>query len=106
MTRRVVIRPEARRDFMGLVGHIAQNSRRAARRLEVAAAATLASLASRQGAGCPYSTAAIPDLRYWHVKGFRRHFIFFRATDQAVEIVRILHSAGYRVDPRQFVRVS
>lgn len=35
----------------------------------------------------------IHDLRMWFVKDFEDYLIFYRVTDKAIEVVRVLHSS-------------
>jgi toxin ParE1/3/4 len=45
------------------------------------------------GIPCRFDAPRIQDLRWWRVKRFDKHLIFYRPADQGIEVVRILHSA-------------
>lgn len=46
--------------------------------------------------GSPYPSAnpALSGMRIWQVKGFKKHFVFYRETEDGIDVVRILH--GHR----------
>ncbi len=35
----------------------------------------------------------LAGLRVWRVEGFEKHLIFYRATDDGIEVVRVVHGA-------------
>ena len=35
----------------------------------------------------------LQDVRVWHVKGFENWLIFYRATEEQVDILRVVHGA-------------
>ena len=46
-----------------------------------------------KGAAREFAHAELADLRLWFVQGFEKCLIFYRVTDGAVMIVRVLHSS-------------
>lgn len=45
------------------------------------------------GQRCQFLRSDMANVRIWPIDGFRNHLIFFRPTDDGVEIVRVLHDA-------------
>ena len=39
------------------------------------------------------SNTALTRLRRWRVPGFENHLIFYRVTDESIEVIRVLHGA-------------
>ena len=60
-----------------------------------AAALTFETIARMPGIGERRGSpkSRLVDLRVWRMEGFGKHLIFYRATDDGVEIVRVLHGA-------------
>ena len=40
-----------------------------------------------------FSNARLRGLRSWRIRGFEHWLVFYRVTDEAVEVVRVLHGA-------------
>jgi toxin ParE1/3/4 len=40
-----------------------------------------------------YSLTDLKDIRLWFVRDFEDYLIFYRVTDTAIEVVRVLHSS-------------
>src|SRR5215471_3124615 len=40
-----------------------------------------------------FRNQALKDIRVWSVRGFKRHLIFYRSTEDAIEIIRVLHAS-------------
>lgn len=95
MAKRASRTPEARRDLVEIADYISDNNIDAAMRFLDAAEGTIAFLAANPHVGQFFVPAdeSMPPLRIWPVDGFRNHLIFFRPTDDGVEIVRVLHGA-------------
>lgn len=95
MAKRASRTPKARRDLVELADYISGNSIDAAMRFLDAAEDTITFLAANPLVGQLFQpqNELIPQLRIWPVNGFRNHLIFFRPTDDGVEIVRVLHGA-------------
>jgi|SRR5882724_2837112 len=45
------------------------------------------------GSQIDYASTQLRNLRRWHVKGFDNILVFYRHTEKAIEIVRVLHSS-------------
>jgi toxin ParE1/3/4 len=61
-----------------------------------AARRTFAFLAINPNIGAPYPSKAadMAGLRVWKIDGFPKHLVFYRATEDRLEIVRVMH--GHR----------
>jgi toxin ParE1/3/4 len=57
--------------------------------------ATLSFLAANREAGerCFFTSARTFGIRVWAVRGFRNHLVFYRPTEQGIDVVRVLHGA-------------
>ena len=40
-----------------------------------------------------FENPELKDIRIWLVKGFEKYLIFYRAIDELVEILRVLHAS-------------
>ncbi len=47
----------------------------------------------RIGTHVETANAALTGLRRWRVPGFENHLIFYRVTEEAIEVIRVLHGA-------------
>ena len=74
---------------------IGRRSPESARRFRRAAERTFAQLAAHPGIGAPHLTGnpRLAGLRVSPVTRFRSYLIFYRATDDHLEILRVLHAA-------------
>ena len=92
---RFVVLPAADRDLDDHYDYIARDSLDAAIRMQDAARATFAELAEmpRMGKHRPVRNPQLAGLRQWSIRGFPNHLIFYRETDEGVEILRVLHGA-------------
>ncbi len=97
MKRTFVERPQARRDLRQIARYIAieRKSPRSADRLLLAAERTYHRIAARPGIGERYAShdPAFADLRIATIDRFRSYLIVYRATDDRVEVLRVLHGA-------------
>lgn len=95
MAHRVSRHPKARRDLIEIADYISNNSVDAAMRFLNAAEETFQFIAENPLVGQLFlpSSELIPPLRIWPVHNFRNHLIFFRPTNDGVEIIRVLHGA-------------
>ncbi len=95
MDHRVVRMPEVRRDLVELAAHISHDYLDAALRFLDAAERTFQFLATNREVGqlCQFAESENTGLRAWPVDGFRNHLVFYRATVEGVDIVRVLHGA-------------
>ena len=87
--------PEVRRDLVELADHISHDNLDAALRFLDAAERTFQFLAANREVGqlCQFTHPDSAGLRAWPVDGFRNHLVFYRATMDGVDIVRVLHGA-------------
>jgi toxin ParE1/3/4 len=87
--------PEVRRDLLELADHISHDNLDAALRFLDAVERMFQFLAMNREVGqlCQFADPESAGLRAWPVEGFRNHLVFYRATDDGVDIVRVLHGA-------------
>lgn len=95
MSRTIIIRDEARFDVIDIAYHIAEDSLASADRFAEAIDAAYKQLAAMPGMGAlrDYNNPKLKGLRMWPVPGFRNHLIFYLASDDKLEIVRVVHGA-------------
>jgi len=95
MKRPVVRSPAASSDVLDHVSYLAESSPQVADRFLDSVEATFELLAVTPELGATYvsTNPRLDDVRVWSVKGFAYYLIFYRASGQAVEILRILHGA-------------
>lgn len=96
MTRRLIIRDRATQDLRQQANYILANGTTAAaeRYLEMAEK-TFMQLIQTPGIG--KAVGFVPDrmgeVRQWRVKLFADYLVFYRAGDDRIEILRVLHGA-------------
>jgi toxin ParE1/3/4 len=96
VTRRVVRKPRARRDLLEHLVYIGENaSVEDAERFLSAAEATFEHLAKRPAIGVrrDYHKPALAGLRMWPISGFDKYLVFYRPTEQGIDVIRVLHGA-------------
>jgi len=95
MKRRLFIKPEADRDINNQFTYIADDNLEAAIRFYEAAFASFNLLLANPfvGPARPFDSPQLMDIRLWFVTDFHKYLIFYRVTNEFVEIVRVLHSA-------------
>jgi toxin ParE1/3/4 len=95
MTQRIVIRPLADRDLDEQAEYFARKSLATARRWYEATEAAFETLAGMPEIGSPWETdnPACVGIRVWRIRGFTKHLIFYRPTENTIEVIRVLHSA-------------
>jgi toxin ParE1/3/4 len=95
MTLRLVLKPQADRDINNQFEYIANDNLEAAIRFYEAAFRAFDVLLTNPhiGPARDFEDPELKDIRIWLVKGFEKHLIFYRATDELVEIVRVLHTS-------------
>ena len=95
MSRRIHKTPAALADLAEIGAFIGQDSRRAELRFYQAAEVAFDRLAQTPGlgAGCMEGAPMLAGLRRWRIPRFANYLDFNRATDGAMEIVRVLHGA-------------
>jgi toxin ParE1/3/4 len=95
MAERVTRRPDVRRDLVELADHMSHDNLDAALRFLDAAERTFTFLAANRDVGsvCHFAQAESAGLRAWPIDGFGNYLVFYRPTDEGVDIVRVLHGA-------------
>lgn len=96
MTGLYQVLPAADRDLDDQAAYLAiEASLETALRFYDAASVTFGKIASMPGIGeqWPSANPRLAGLRVWRIGGFEKHLIFYRAADNAIEIVRIIHAA-------------
>ena len=95
MSRRIVRFRQARRDLVETAVYLEERNPDAAMRFLAAVEDTLAALAELPEIGVerPFGDPRLAGLRMLPVHGFEKHLIFYRPTEDGVEIVRVLHGA-------------
>jgi len=95
MPHHVHKRPLARQDVLEIASYIAADNLDAAERFLDAAEQTFALLASMplMGRACEFRSPQAQGLRMWRVHGFERYLIFYRPSEDGVDVVRVLHAA-------------
>ena len=89
---RIHRRPQARRDLVDHAVYISENNLDAAERFLDAAEETFTLLTTHPAMGSPrdFDNPKLAGLRMWPVKNFQRYLIFYRPTDDGIEIIRVL----------------
>src|SRR4051794_6043967 len=96
MSRAVVKRPRAEADLIGCYAYLGEKASDAtADRFLAAVEKTLGLLARSPGIGAPHDTnnPRLSGLRYFPVSKFKPYILFYRAFDDRIELVRVLHGA-------------
>lgn len=94
MTRRIPITPKASQDLDDICQFITQNNPDAALKFFDAARQTFNQLAQNPGIGTIYevSKPRLQGLRKWRIGKFDKYMIFYRYSDNLVEIIRIIYA--------------
>jgi toxin ParE1/3/4 len=89
------ILPGADRDLVAIADHIAKDSLDAAIRFLHSARRSMEFLTTMPKAGPEYLTPnrLLAGLRKWSVDGHRDYLIFYRSTNDAIEVFRVIHGA-------------
>jgi toxin ParE1/3/4 len=94
MKRKLVVTAEAREDTIEQYKYFAEQSPDLADRFWSAAYSTFQKLARQpMGERLRPRNIALKGLKLWHVHGFDNQLIFYVASRNAVEIIRVLHAA-------------
>ena len=95
MPRNVVKRGEARRDLLDHFVYIGRHNVAASRRFLRAVDKALEQLAELPEMGALWSPGnpALADVRYWSIRKFENHVIFYRPLADGIEVLRVLHGA-------------
>jgi len=102
MSTQIARRPAAARDVDGIALYIAEDNPEAAHRFLNAVEIAYHTLAEmpRLGSSRDLGDRDLADLRVWPVPGFRKYLIFYRPTNNGIEVIRVLH--GMRDYPTIF----
>ena len=89
------IAPAARADLLGIWDSIAEDNPNAADRFLLANEQTMTQLTRHPGLGRERRFARVRGitLRSWSVKGFRHYLVFYFATHDRLDVVRVVHGA-------------
>lgn len=95
MTVRLIITPAADRDLEEIAAYLGQESVTAADRFMAASETAFVSLLGEPGIGArfPVSDSRLANLRRRRMPQFGNYLVFYRVTEDAVQIVRVLHGA-------------
>jgi len=95
MSPKLIVRPQVFWDMDEVAAYIQKDNPHAAIRFLECAEATFELLAQMPGLGSRYAVRnpRLPALRCFPVSGFPNHLIFYQATPDSIEIVRLLHGA-------------
>jgi toxin ParE1/3/4 len=95
MTRLYHVLPAADRDLDDQAAYLAaEASLETALRFYDAAGLTFGKIAGMPGIGerWPSANPRLAGLHVWRIEGFEKHLIFYRAADNDIEIIRIIHA--------------
>jgi toxin ParE1/3/4 len=95
VSRRLVVRPLAKSDLDEQSLYIAKDSVNIALRFLDAAEAAFDRLRSFPGVGTRrhFLHSELKDVRSWPIPGFEKHVIFYRASSDLVDVLRVMHTA-------------
>jgi toxin ParE1/3/4 len=95
MSRRIIWPPPAEQDLTKLADFIGRNSSSAALRFVDAAHAACQRLAEMPELGGLWESPnpRLAGVRVWPIRGFENYLLFYRPTDETIEVVRVLHGA-------------
>jgi toxin ParE1/3/4 len=96
ISRKIVLRPRVADDLERQVEYLDQEaSPEVGNRYLAAINAAFEQLAGMPGIGTrrDFNNVRLNGLRMWPVPGFPKYLIFYRFTEETVEIVRVLHGA-------------
>lgn len=92
---RILRTPLAKADLVEHIVYLAERNPDIADRFIAATEIAFQKLSTTPAIGAEYSfqNPRLVGIRRWFIPGFKNHLIFYRVTDTAVEIVRVLHGA-------------
>src|SRR5690242_1021016 len=95
MARIINRREEAQTDLYNHATYIARDNLPAAERFLEAAEEAFERLAEMPGMGSvrEYKDPALSGMRMWPIPGFTNYLIFYLATEDELEVLRVLHGA-------------
>jgi toxin ParE1/3/4 len=91
----ILVRHDAELDALGYFQYINERNPEAAVRFLAAVDCTVDGLALQPMKGRPrrFHGADLKNIRSWRVEGFENYLIFYRATAERLEVLRIKHGA-------------
>lgn len=95
MKRRIAVFAPADRDLDEIADYLAADDLRVAARFLQTVAQTYENLAAQPGMGKLYECDFVTTrpVRYWPISGFTNYLLFYRVSDEAVEVLRVLHGS-------------
>jgi toxin ParE1/3/4 len=95
MSYEIFKRPQAERDIEECFVYIAENNLDTAVYFLVAVEDSLERLADFPllGKKREFRDTRFQDVRMWSVKGYENYLIFYAATNETIEVIRVLHSS-------------
>jgi toxin ParE1/3/4 len=95
MSKTVLKRSAARRDLLEVFLSIGRGSVPSARRFRKSAEATFKLLARMPRMGTLFDPGdpELADVRFFPITTFEKYLVFYRPTDDGIEVVRVLHGA-------------
>jgi toxin ParE1/3/4 len=96
MTRRAILQPRAEQDIEEQADHLRQHADlETGGRFHAAALNEILVLLDAPLMGRPrrFRHARLAGLRQWRVSGFEKVLIFYRQTEEGIEVLRVLHGA-------------
>lgn len=91
----VIKKPQALRDIEELAFYLGQVNRATGFRFLQKLEEAFEKLAGmpEMGSLWEFNNAALAGLRFWMVRGFRKHLVFYRPLDEGIDVIRVLHSS-------------
>ena len=95
MQRKIQRSQKALHDLEDLVDFLRGRSVEVAQRFVEASDKTFRFLSENREVGqqCRFADPRLSGMRVWQIQGFRNHLVYFRPTDDGIEIIRLLHGA-------------
>lgn len=92
---RYTVEPSAEDDLRGIWGFIARHNPRAADNVVDAAYDAFQILADnpRMAPLQDYSDEVFEDVRNWHIPDYSRYVIFYRPTEDGIQVIHVYHDA-------------
>jgi len=95
MSMLILRRRAAYRDVEEIANYIAEHNLTAAIQFMDNAEVTIGELGQFPSSGSPYlsNVPGLEGIRFHRIKGFPNHLVFYRAHQDAIEVIRVLHGA-------------
>lgn len=95
MSREIIRHQTARDDILSEAYAIGERDLNASDCFLSATEAAIRRLAEMPGLGSVrrFKNPLFGELRMWPIPGFRKHLIFYRASEDTLEVVRVVHGA-------------